>query len=83
MTLLLAEVGDSALESSKSAFPRCQSISYMVIFKNSGPQMPENMHLQTHCSCAVKTDDSQWSFIHSHTWTLILFQIQVDGGFLW
>ena len=36
-----------------------------------------------YCSCAVKTNDCHLGFIQSHTRTLILFQIQVDGGFLW
>lgn len=52
MTLILAELGDNALGCQIRAFPRCQSVSYTVIFKNSGPQIPENTHLQTHCSTA-------------------------------
>ena len=30
-------------------FPMCQSVTYVVILKNSGPRSSENMHFQTHC----------------------------------
>ena len=36
-----------------------------------------------YCLCAVKISNSHSGFIQSHTQTLIHFQIQVDGGFLW
>ena len=86
MTLLLAELGDSVLGSLNTGLSKVPVCFPHGDFQEQWPRNPRehaSPNPLLYCLCAVKTSDSHLGFTQSHTQALILFQIQLDEGFLW